>query len=76
MEIARGWIGRSPDACRTWIGANEGDCGYALVDRRGLVPGRDPGHFTEPVFRETLRLPFFDGLQHETGQKFGWSPSV
>jgi hypothetical protein len=43
-----------------------------LLPTGGVCPlGRDPGHFTEPVIPEILRLPFFDGLEHETGHKFG-----
>ena len=38
---------------------------------RGALLGRDPSHFAKTIIREVLGLPFFDGLQNETGNKFG-----
>ena len=41
----------------------------SMLFRRLL--GRGPAHFAEPIIREVLGLPFFDGLQNETGDEFG-----
>src|SRR5579871_6384642 len=30
-----------------------------------------PGHFTEPIIREVLGLPFFDRLQNKARDEFG-----
>jgi hypothetical protein len=35
------------------------------------ILGRAPGHFAEPIIREILSLPLFDGLQNEAGDEFG-----
>ena len=38
---------------------------------RGALLSRDPGHFAEPIIREILGPPSFDGLQNEAGHEFG-----
>jgi hypothetical protein len=39
-----------------------------------VILSGEPGHFAETIIREILRLPFFDRLQNEPGNKFRLVP--